>query len=50
MDSEVKGSAQEPEEKNLDLVIETDDWAASPALSLFIYEDDESPDSVNQWD
>ena len=50
LDSEVKRSAQEPEEENLDLVMETNGWAASPAPSLSMYEDDESPDSANQWD
>ena len=42
-------SAQEPEE-NLDLMIERDDWAASPASSLSPYEKDESLDSANRWD
>ena len=50
MDNEVKESAQEPEEENLNLVIETNDWDAIPALSLSMYKDDKSPDSANQWD
>ena len=49
MDSEVKKSAQEPEEENLDLVMEIDNWVASPATLPSMYEDDESLDSANQW-
>ncbi len=49
MDNEEGKSVQDPEE-NLDLLMETDDWAASPAPSLSLYEDDKSPDSGNKWD
>ncbi len=50
MDNEKEKSAQKPEEKNLDLVMENDDWAASPASSLSPYEENESFDSANRWD
>lgn len=40
-----------PDEENLDLVMENDDWAASPASSaLSLYDKNEGPDSANKWD
>ena len=48
IDSEKKKSAQESEE-NLDLVMKTDDWAASLAsLALSLYEEDEGQNSANR--
>ena len=50
MNNEKEKSAQEPEGENLDLVMENDDWAASPGSSLSPYEDNEGSDSTNRWD
>ena len=50
IDNEKEKSAQEQEEENLDLVMETDDWAASPASPLSLDEEAESQDSANLWD
>ena len=50
MDNDKEKSAQEPEEENLDLVMENDDWTASPASSLSLYEENKSLDSANRWD
>ncbi len=50
MDNEKEKLAQEPKEENLDLVMENDDWAASPGSSLSPYEDNKGPDSANRWD
>ena len=50
MDLEKEKSAQQPEDENLDLVMESNDWAASPASSLSPYEENEGPDSTNRWD
>lgn len=47
---ENEGPVQEPDEENLDLVMENDDWAASPTSSFSPYENNESPDSANSWD
>ena len=50
MDNEREKAAQELEEENLDLVMENDDWAASPASSLSLYEENKGLDSVDRWD
>lgn len=47
MDNEEKKSVSDVEEY-LDLVIETDDWAASPIPPLSPYEEDKSQDSANR--
>ena len=47
---ENEGPVQEPNNENLDLVMETDDWAASPVSSFSPDEDNESPDLANRWD
>lgn len=49
LDNEKENSAQEPEEENLDLVMENDDWATSPNSSLSPDEEKENPDSANSW-
>ena len=47
MDNKKGKSAQDPE-KNLDLLMKTDDWAASSALSLSLYVDNKSLDFGNK--
>ncbi len=48
--NEKKKVAQESKEENLELVMEIDDWAASPMSSLFLYEKNEGLDSANECD
>ena len=50
MDNERDQLTQELEKENLDLVMESDNWAARPVSSLSPFEDNESPDSANKWD
>ncbi len=39
------------DKENLDLVMENDDWAASPAASaLSFYDENEGPNSADKWD
>ena len=49
IDNKERKSAQDPE-RNLHLLIKTDDWAASLALLLSWYIDNKNPDSRNQSD
>ena len=49
MDNEKENSAQELEE-NLDLAMENDNWAGSPASFFSPDEENEGLDSVNKWD
>ena len=48
-DEEREKPGEKSDEENLDLVMENDDWAKSPASPLSSVGDLESPDSAKIW-